>query len=143
MALKKIKTDPNLAGIILRLGLGIAMLPHGYQKISNFGGILDILNTNYHLPIIIAALVILIEFFSPIMLLLGVFSRINALLLSIVMLGAGFYHLEHGFFMNWFGNQQGEGYEFHLVYFFAAVALACLGGGKWSLDSLVLTKAKA
>ncbi len=43
-------------------------------------------------------------------------------------------HLPHGFFMNWFGQQQGEGYEYHLLVIGMAAALLITGGGRWSVD---------
>ena len=48
--------------------------------------------------------------------------------------------LPNGFFMNWFGNQKGEGFEYHIL--MAAIALAVMiqGGGKWALDSLIYRK---
>jgi hypothetical protein len=44
-------------------------------------------------------------------------------------------HWQHGFFMNWFGNQKGEGFEYHLLAIGIAVALVITGGGRWALDS--------
>ncbi len=38
--------------------------------------------------------------------------------------------------MNWFGNQEGEGYEFHLLVIGIALALVIAGGGTLSLDSV-------
>ncbi len=46
-------------------------------------------------------------------------------------------HRPHGFFMNWFGNQQGEGFEFHLLAIGLAVALIVGGAGLWSLDASI------
>jgi hypothetical protein len=46
-------------------------------------------------------------------------------------------HLEHGFFMNWFGNQQGEGYEFHLLVIGLAIATLINGSGKYSVDNFI------
>ena len=43
-------------------------------------------------------------------------------------------HWQNGFFMNWFGNQKGEGYEFHLLVFAMGIALMIAGGGRWSVD---------
>jgi len=43
-------------------------------------------------------------------------------------------HAPHDFFMNWFANQQGEGYEYHLLVIGMALALAVGGDGRWSLD---------
>jgi putative oxidoreductase len=45
-------------------------------------------------------------------------------------------HRPHGFFMNWFGNQQGEGFEFHLLAIGLAVAVI-VGGAGLSLDACV------
>jgi putative oxidoreductase len=51
------------------------------------------------------------------------------------MTGAIFMvHLSNGFFMNWFGKQAGEGFEYHLLAIGMAVALMIAGGGKWSVD---------
>jgi putative oxidoreductase len=51
-------------------------------------------------------------------------------------------HLQNGFFMNWFGNQKGEGYEYHLLVIGIGVALMITGGGKWSLDGAIAQKEK-
>jgi putative oxidoreductase len=51
------------------------------------------------------------------------------------MLGAiTMVHLPHGFFMNWVGQQQAEGYEYHLLVIGMAAALLITGGGRWSVD---------
>jgi putative oxidoreductase len=46
-------------------------------------------------------------------------------------------HAKVGFFMNWFGTQKGEGFEFHLLAIGIAVALIIGGAGRWSLDALI------
>ena len=137
-----LRSDNSYAGTLLRIGLGLVILPHGFQKITDFNNILNVLETHYQLPAFIGILVILIEFFSSILLILGIFSRVNAFLLGIVLFGAGFFHLEHGFFMNWLGNQAGEGYQFSLLFVFAAAASVLLGGGKWSADNILQQKFK-
>ena len=43
-------------------------------------------------------------------------------------------HWQNGFFMNWFGNQKGEGFEYHLLVIGIGIALMIKGGGKWSVD---------
>ena len=43
-------------------------------------------------------------------------------------------YLPHEFFMNWFGQQQGEGYEYYLLVIGMAAALLFTGGGRWSVD---------
>lgn len=128
--------------MFLRLALGIVILPHGYQKLTSFGSMIDILHTHYHLPAFIAVLVILIESIGSALLLLGFFTRVNAVLLATVLFGAAFYHLQHGFFMNWFGDQGGEGIQFSLLFVLSAIALAITGAGRWSVDSVLQSRLK-
>ena len=137
MVKKLLQTEPQWISLILRLTLLITFLPHGIQKMRDYGGMIDILHSAYSLPTIIAALVPLIEFFAPILLLIGLGTRPAAALIIIIMLGAIPYHLDHGFFMNWFGSQGGEGYQFHVLAIGAAAALFMLGGGKYSLDDRI------
>jgi putative oxidoreductase len=49
-------------------------------------------------------------------------------------------HLKHGFFMNWFGNQSGEGFEYHLLVLGLCVILLLLGGGTASMDRKILDR---
>ena len=49
-------------------------------------------------------------------------------------------HRQHGFFMNWMGNQKGEGLEYFVLAVSMALALLLLGGGKWSVDRLLARK---
>jgi putative oxidoreductase len=49
-------------------------------------------------------------------------------------------HLPNGFFMNWSGNQKGEGYEYHILAAAIAIALMIKGGGKLSVDGLISEK---
>ena len=140
MLQKILKTDTNLAGPVLRIALAVTILPHGFQKITDFSKIINVLETHYGLPTFVGVLVIIIEFFGAILLLLGLFTRVNAALLGIVLLGAGYFHLDQGFFINWFGTQTGEGYQFHLLYVLVAVASVIIGGGRFSLDKKLQNK---
>jgi putative oxidoreductase len=49
-------------------------------------------------------------------------------------------HVQNGFFMNWFGNQKGEGFEYHLLVAAIGIAVIIKGGGKWSVDRAVAEK---
>ena len=49
-------------------------------------------------------------------------------------------HLPHGFFMNWFGKQQGEGYEHHVLIIGIAAAFLVTGAGRWSIDREVTAR---
>jgi len=47
---------------------------------------------------------------------------------------------EHGFFMNWYGNQTGEGFEYSLLVIGLALTIVVNGSGKWSVDNLIFKK---
>ncbi len=39
--------------------------------------------------------------------------------------------------MNWFGNQKGEGFEYHLLVIAICIALIIQGGGALSVDGAI------
>ena len=139
-------TDDNLASIFLRVSFSIMMIPHGAGKLFGaFGGFgfektMAIFMEHFHIPWILGLAAFLIEFFSAIAILVGYQTRINALLLASVMTVAGYFHLEYGFYMNWFGKKAGEGFEFHILAIGMMLALAMIGGGKYSLDRKMMKK---
>ncbi len=135
------QTDESWSGLILRLTLGLVMFPHGAQKLLGwyggfgFDGTMGFFTGTMHLPWIIAFLVIIGEFFGSLGLLAGLLTRFSAASLAVIMVGAvATSHIPNGFFMNWFGKQQGEGYEYHLLVIGIAVALLVTGAGRWSID---------
>lgn len=137
-------TQNDLAGLIMRLTLGAVMLPHGLQKVFGlFGGAglqatLHSFTTRLGLPMPVAILVILAESAGALGLIFGFCTRLCALGIALVMGGAiAMVHWQHGFFMNWFGRQAGEGFEYHLLAIGLALALLVHGGGKWSLDQRI------
>lgn len=66
---------------------------------------------------------------------LGVFTRIAALAVIIMMAVAMTKHVKNGYFANWSGKKAGEGVEFHLLYAGSALALLLTGPGPWSVDA--------
>ena len=87
------------------------------------------------MPAIVAVLVIITEFFGGLGLIVGLLTRIAALGVSGLMVGAIFtVHLHVGFFMNWYGTQKGEGYEYHLLAIAIAATLLLRGAGAFSAD---------
>ncbi|MCA8973952.1 MAG: DoxX family protein [Planctomycetes bacterium] len=134
-------TTPNLSPLALRLALAVTMFPHGAQKaLGWFGGYgwsgtMGFLTGQIGMPGFAAAGVILLELLGPLLLLAGLATRAVALGFTLLMLGAIVtVHAQYGFFMNWFGVQQGEGIEYHLLVIGIALALVFAGGGRWSLD---------
>ncbi|HEY3257056.1 MAG TPA: DoxX family protein [Polyangiaceae bacterium] len=129
---------------ILRVTLGGVMLPHAAQKtLGVFGGLgfaqtMGWLTGQLHLPTVVAVLVIIFEQAGSLALLLGLFTRAAAVAIGIVMIGAVFsVHFQNGFFMNWFGTQAGEGFEFHLLVLAMVAALILGGGGRASFDRIL------
>lgn len=137
-------TRDSWSTMVLRLFLGAVVFPHGAQKLLGwFGGYGFTGSMNYFtdtvgLPWAIGFIVILLEFFGAIALVAGLATRIIAMLFIFIAIGIIFTSsLPYGFFMNWFGNQGGEGYEFFLLWIAIAAALVINGGGKYSLDRLI------
>ena len=129
-------TDESWSGLILRLTLGLVMFPHGAQKMLGwfggfgFDGTMGFFTQKMGLPWIIAFLVIMGEFLGSLGLIAGVLTRFTAASFIVIMLGAIVTtHLPVGFFMNWFGQQQGEGYEYHLLVIGISAALLFTGAG--------------
>jgi putative oxidoreductase len=136
-----LKTD-NLdwGALIARVFLGVVILPHGLQKLLGmFGGYGFSATVEYFsstgIPSLIGVLIVLAESFGALFLILGLISRISAAGMVLIMLGAMvMVHSQFGFFMNWFGAQSGEGFEYHLLALGLSLVVLVRGGGKWALD---------
>jgi len=136
-----LKTD-NLdwGALIARVFLGVVILPHGLQKLLGmFDGYGFSATVEYFsstgIPSLIGVLIVLAESFGALFLILGLISRISAAGMVLIMLGAMvMVHSQFGFFMNWFGAQAGEGFEYHLLALGLALIVLVRGGGKWALD---------
>ncbi len=134
------RTEDSLSLLLVRLALGIVMLPHGLQKTlglfggPGFSGTMGMF-TSQGMPALLAFLVILSESLGSLGLIVGFLTRVAAFGCAAVMLGAiGMVHWSNGFFMNWFGKQSGEGFEYHILALGMALALLIGGGGKASVD---------
>jgi putative oxidoreductase len=136
-------TRDSLSPLFLRIGLAICIFPHGAQKFLGwFGGVgleasMDYFVNTAEFPAALALLAIVSEFFGSIALVLGLFTRLAAFGITCTLAVAGWTHREIGFFMNWFGNQGGEGFEYHILAVCMGIALILFGGGSWSLDSWI------
>lgn len=138
-------TDNDWAGLVLRLTVGLILFPHGAQKFLGwFGGpgisgIMEWLTQVVKLPWIVAAAVVLIEFAGALALIAGAGTRFWAVAVIGLMVGIVLTsHLQNGFFMNWEGSKSGEGYEYHLLMIGLSVGLLILGGGRYSIDRLIV-----
>ena len=88
-----------------------------------------------HVPAPLALLAICAEFFGGLGLIVGLLARVAALGIAANMVVAiATVHYQFGFFMNWFGKQKGEGFEYHLLAIAMAVLVTMRGAGAFSLD---------
>ncbi|MBS1494251.1 MAG: DoxX family protein [Bacteroidetes bacterium] len=145
---KLIETDSkDYISLIVRVVLGLVMLPHGAQKLFGwFGGYgytgtMGYFTDTVGIPYIIGFLVILGETLGALLLIFGLTGRISGLSIIANMLGAAIMvHLPNGFFMNWFGNLKGEGYEYQILAITLALIIVIKGSGMFSLDAFLQTK---
>lgn len=140
-------TDESYAALISRLTLGLVILPHGLQKVFGwfggfgFEGTMGFFTQQMGIPYIFALLAIVAESLGAVAVITGLLTRLAALGIGVTVgIGALMVHLPNGFFMNWFGNQQGEGYEYHILVVGLALAVVISGGGKFALDRLIANK---
>jgi putative oxidoreductase len=146
MLKKLFHTEDDKVQTIQRLVLGIVFLAHGSQKMLGwfggygFKGTMGFFTQTMHIPVLFAFLAIAAEFFGGLGLILGLLTRIAAFGITVNMLVAIFMvHLPNGLFMNWTGQQKGEGFEYHLLALAITVALMIRGAGAFSLDRAIST----
>ena len=130
----------------LRIFAGAAFFTHGAQKLLGWfggGGYSATMEgmTKMGMPAVVVFLVIIAEFFGALGLITGFLGRVAAFGVLCVMLGAIFLvHLPNGFFMNWMGNQKGEGIEYHILAIGMALAIIIKGSGRLSIDRAMSDK---
>ncbi|MDX5347375.1 MAG: DoxX family protein [Hymenobacteraceae bacterium] len=141
---KLIKTDSGAAALVLRITLAVVIFPHGAQKLFGwFGGngftaTLTFFENTFGFPAFVTVLVMLAESVGAVLLALGFLTRFTAAAIGLVMAGAvTLVHAQNGFFMNWYGSKQGEGFEFHLLAIGIVLALLITGGGFLSIDGAI------
>jgi putative oxidoreductase len=149
--MNKMKTtglsDVSLLGV--RIILSSVVAAHGAQKLLGwfggfgFDGTMGFLQNSIGLPYVFSLLIILAESVGMVALVLGFASRLLSASIILIMLGAIVTtHLEHGFFMNWFGAQTGEGFEYHIVLIGLASVVMLNGAGSYSLDAYLQARLK-
>lgn len=142
-----VATSGSANPTIARLALGVVMLPHALQKAfgwfggDGFTGTYRGFTEHMHIPGPLALLAIVTEILASVALVVGVGSRLAAAGIVMVMLGAIFtVHGPNGFFMNWAGQQAGEGFEYHLLAIALGLVVVFAGGGALSLDRVLMKR---
>ena len=120
--------NTDLALLILRVVLGIIMMYHGWPKLTNLGGTIEgFSGMGIPAPALAAVFSTAAEFFGGLLLLVGVFTDIAGLMITIDMLGAiTFVHAKNGFAVN-----EG-GVEWPLALLAMALAIALAGPGRYA-----------
>jgi putative oxidoreductase len=139
---RKLSATPNDWTLtILRLALGVVFFAHGAQKTLGwfggygFSGTMSFFTNVMHIPAVFAFLAICAEFLGGIGLILGALGRLAAFGIACNMLVAVLLvHQHFGLFMNWTGQQKGEGFEYHLLVLAMAAVLMIRGSGAASVD---------
>jgi len=141
------RTQDTWQNLIVRVSLGAVIFPHGAMKLlgwfggNGVSGTIEVFSQNYHIPAFLTLLVIAAESLGALGLIVGFATRLCAFGIFCDMIGAVYLvHWPHGFFMNWYGKQSGEGFEYHLLVMGMALALMITGAGRLSLDGLVAQK---
>ena len=132
---------------VMRLILGVVFFLHGSQKLLGwfggfgFSGTMNFFTSMLHIPAPFAVLAICAEFFGGIGLILGLLARVAAFGIAVNMVVAVLMvHFANGPFMNWYGNQKGEGYEYHLLALALAIPIIIRGAGSFSVDGAIAAK---
>lgn len=114
--------------LLLRLGMGGFMLPHGISKLMKFfeGGEITFTDPLGAGPVVTLITAVVAELLCCILIIVGFKTRLSTILPAITMLVAAF--IVHA-------NDPWMKKEFPLVYFVGFLAIALLGAGKYSFDA--------
>lgn len=141
---KLLTTEKSSALTVLRVTLGVVVFAHGAQKMlgwfdgKGLNAALHALVPGKYVPVPLAFLAVCAEFFGGLGLVTGLLTRVAAFGVAGNMIVAVAMVEGHtGFFMNWEGQKQGEGYEYHLLVLAMTYALILRGAGSLSIDGLL------
>lgn len=128
-----IRTRPDIALLVLRLAAGFSFFMHGYQKVfvMGVGGVTQgFTQMGIPLPGVAAPFISFLEMIGGVALMLGLFTRVFAFLLTCDMLTATLMvHLKNGYL------GQG-GMELTFLLGAMALTLALAGAGPFSVDAM-------
>jgi putative oxidoreductase len=122
----------DLGKLILRLILGVLILFHGMDKMLHGIGAITSMIAATGLPGFLAYGVYVGEVVAPVMLLAGFHARLAAALIAVNMVVA--ILLAHTGDLLSLGPHGGWQLELQGMYLFSALALICLGPGRYSLN---------
>jgi putative oxidoreductase len=122
-------TDAAL--LVLRLMLGILVLLHGLSKLPPPSGFVVAMLAKADLPAVLAYGVYLGEIVAPVLVIVGVWTRLAALVMAVNMLVAILLvHMPQLLQLN---KEGGYALELQAMYLFTALALMLAGAGRYSV----------
>ena len=124
-------TGIDAALLVLRLALGILILLHGIGKLPPPPAFIIASLAKAGLPSAIAYGVYLGEIVGPNLLIVGVWTRLGALMVAVNMIFAVL--LAHTGDLFKIGAQGGYALELQAMYLFTAIAIALAGAGRFSV----------
>lgn len=122
---------PDLAALILRLAVGTLFIYHGYPKLTAKRKEGEGWMKSMGMPIAIVPFSGFVEFFGGLGLILGILTPIVATLSALWMLSTTWFAISK------LKKKYMAGYELDITLLLAALALALLGGGMYSIDHLL------
>ncbi len=146
MLKKLLATDHDRATLLIRVALGSVIFAHGAQKVFGWWGGYGLSGTmgffqSIGIPAVFGALAIAADFLGALGVITGALSRIAAFgILCNMLVATALVHWPNGFFMNWSGQQKGEGFEFHILAAAMALYVIIKGGGAASVDGVLAEK---
>lgn len=121
----------DIGKLVLRLSIGILLLMHGLHKLTNgIGGISAMVQANGW-PFWVAYGVFVGEIIAPVLLIVGLFTRVSALIVVVNMIIA--IYLAHSHQLLHLTKNGGWLLELQGLYLFGALAIALLGAGRFSV----------
>jgi len=123
------KSNSDIALLLIRIGLGAVFIAHGLSKISNMNDTPGTISffASVGLPVFFAYLVAYVELLGGLSMVLGIFTGWAGIALAIIMVVAiGLVKISKGFV---------GGYEFELVLFLSSLAISLAGPGSYALGN--------
>lgn len=132
-SVNRLLDKPDFGKLFLRVSFSILMLFHGWHKVHGGIGAIEGMLTSAGLPAFVGYGVYVGEVITPILMILGILTRPSALIFSFTMVVATLLVNSGGFAT--LAKTGAWGVEGTAVFFFAGIAIALLGSGKYSVMS--------
>jgi putative oxidoreductase len=136
----QLRTD--VSSLLLRIAAGAIFIPHGYAKVFGQGGAAAFSADlpSYHIPVFLGYVAAYAEFFGAILLIAGLLTRLDALLLAGTMFVAVFVVQLPDAFRD--PDVHGiaamlHSIELPLAMLVMTAVIVIIGPGRFSLDSVV------